>query len=304
MSINKHGLKRTIDASIKREIRQRCGFGCVNCGNAVYQYEHVDPPFSDAKIHDPSCIVLLCGGCHDRVTRGILSKETIKLKSSNPKCVEQGFSFGPFDLGLIEPEILVGTLKSKGVKTLIRVLGDDVLSIKRPESEGLPFLISANLSDRDGNAILRIEDNEWITTTENWDVEIIGTNITIRKQLGDIVLSLRSEPPGKLVIERLEMLHRGVIISAKENDSIEVVTRSGQHLKSKKTEIEGCQIGIDINENGLSIGVGGGSVYFESLQLNSASQSIPRIPSRRSTLPFRVKPFVIAINRALYGRFR
>lgn len=49
LRVNKYGLKDTISSLVKREVRQRCGFGCVNCGNAVYQYEHLDPTFAEAK---------------------------------------------------------------------------------------------------------------------------------------------------------------------------------------------------------------------------------------------------------------
>jgi hypothetical protein len=34
--------------------------------------------FSEAKEHNPKNMALLCGGCHDRATRGILSKEKVK----------------------------------------------------------------------------------------------------------------------------------------------------------------------------------------------------------------------------------
>jgi len=292
MSTNKYGLNRQISAPIKREIRQRCGFGCVNCGNAIYQYEHVDPLFSEAKKHDPECIVLLCGGCHDRVTRGILSKETIKEKSKKPKCLEQGFSFGPFDLGMVEPEIIFGTLITKGVKILIRVLGDNIFSVNPPEQDGLPFLINAKLTDNKGNVVLEIVDNEWITTTNNWDVEIVGTNITIRRGHRDIVLSLRSEAPGKLVIERLLMFHRGVKIIANENKNIEVITKSGQHLKATATKISNSQIGIDINNTGISVGVGGGSISIEHLSFCSTQQG------QRNY--FQLRKIVAAIRQVLY----
>jgi hypothetical protein len=35
---NKYGLKRTIPEKIKREVRQRCGFGCVRCGSLRTNY--------------------------------------------------------------------------------------------------------------------------------------------------------------------------------------------------------------------------------------------------------------------------
>lgn len=276
--VNKFGLSRDIPDPKKREVRQRCGFGCVVCGVAIYQYEHVEPLFAEAKMHDPNCIVLLCGGCHDRVTRGILSKETIKLKAINPKCLEQGFSFGPFDLGLTSPEIIFGTLKAKNIGTLIRVYGDEILSIVPPEQKGEPFLINAFLNDRNGNLIFAIKSNEWVTPADNWDVEILGPRITIRRKLGDILLCLRSEPPHRLIIERLEMLHKGVKISCKENQTIEVTTPSGQHFKSSQMEIEGARIGVDVTETGMGIGVGGGSVYIGEMTIGNDPSRFHRTP--------------------------
>ena len=62
-TMNRFGLGRDIPGTTKRIVRQRCGFGCVVCGAAFYQYEHVDPAFADARVHDPEKICLLCGGC-------------------------------------------------------------------------------------------------------------------------------------------------------------------------------------------------------------------------------------------------
>ena len=111
--MNRFGLSRDIPNETKRLIRQRCGFGCVVCGSAFYQYEHVDPNFADARVHDPERIALLCGSCHDRVTRGALSKETVKRWALHPRAKELGFSFGPFDIGLHRPVIVAGTLTGR-----------------------------------------------------------------------------------------------------------------------------------------------------------------------------------------------
>ena len=200
LRVNKYGLTDVIAAPVKREVRQRCGFGCVNCGNAIYQYEHLDPTFAEAKKHNPDHIVLLCGGCHDRVSRKILSKETIKLRSNNPICKQKGFSFGPFDLGLVEPIVKIGTLTCKNVESLIQIDRESIFSIKKPECEGAPFRIDALLADRDGIEILKIKDNEWMTSTSNWDVEVVGPKITIRKNLGNITLILRTEAPHSLIV--------------------------------------------------------------------------------------------------------
>lgn len=287
MRVNKYGLTDTIASPVKREVRQRCGFGCVNCGNAVYQYEHLEPTFAEAKEHNPNHIVLLCGGCHDRVSRKILSKETIKVRSQNPICKQKGFSFGPFDLGLVEPTVKIGTLTCKNVESLIQIDGESIFSIKKPECEGAPFRINAYLADRDGNEVLKITDNEWVTSTSSWDIEVVGPKITIRKGLGDITLVLRTEAPHSLIVERLEMVHRGVKISCRENSNLEVVTRSGQVLKSASMNITGCKVGFDISNNSLAIGAGGGSVYIGNMTIGQQptfpipSPSDPKVISRK-----------------------
>lgn len=74
-NINKHGLKRYIEADIRRKIRHDAGYGCVICGNIFVDYEHIEPEFKDAKKHDPEKMTLLCKGCHDDVTDTRISKK-------------------------------------------------------------------------------------------------------------------------------------------------------------------------------------------------------------------------------------
>ena len=272
---NQHGLSRSIDAATKREVRRRCGFGCVNCGGAVYQYEHLDPVFSDAKFHDPAAIVLLCGGCHDRVTRGLLSKETVKRCAASPKCKEQGFSFGPLDVGEGSVDITIGTATFEDVTHLIQVAGDNVFSLTKPDEAGAPLNLNAYVCDRDGTEILRIVDNEWRTPTTNWDVEIIGKRISIRKAQGDIALVFRAESPNHLVVERLNMLHKGIRIECEENKHITITTTSAQKFYGTRLRVKGCVVGAVITDGSISFGSGGGSVGF------SGSFSLRSTPSAR-----------------------
>jgi hypothetical protein len=198
--VNAHGLSRDIPDPIKREVRQRCGFGCVNCGRAVYQYEHLDPEFVDATLHDPKHIVLLCGWCHDLVTRGLLSKDSVKEKAENPKCKESGFSFGPFDIG----------------------------------------------------------NNEWRSPTTNWDVEVVGQRIIIRSAARDLALILRTEPPQRIVVERMRMLHKGIRLECWEDRLLEIVGPDGSTIRSSGAfESDGWEVGIDADATGIRIGRGG-----------------------------------------------
>lgn len=256
MVVNRFGLPRTIPEDTKRKIRQKCGFGCVVCGLAIYQYEHFDPNFADAQKHDPEKIMLLCGGCHDRVTRGLLSKQSVSQMAENPKCRENGFSFGPFDIGLVPPEIVLGSLLAQNVRALIEINGDELLSIFPPREAGQPFLINAWLCDEEGNEILRIVDNEWRTSVENWDVSVIGQRITIRNAPREISLVLRSDPPNRLVVERMHMLHKGARVTCAENGNVKIATSGGTEISAQHCSFDGCDTAIRVEGEAIAIGCG------------------------------------------------
>src|SRR3954452_13658040 len=105
---NKYGLPRDISSKIKKAVRRRCGFGCVICGNAIITYEHVEPTFANARIHDPQCITLLCGGHQLESSKGTLSKETILQADRAPYCKGTGQAKHIFDLGGKKPTLLLG----------------------------------------------------------------------------------------------------------------------------------------------------------------------------------------------------
>jgi hypothetical protein len=50
---------------MKREIRQRCGFGCVLCGIRIYQYDHIID-YAQVQEHTADNITLLCDGRRGR----------------------------------------------------------------------------------------------------------------------------------------------------------------------------------------------------------------------------------------------
>lgn len=206
---NKHGLSRTIPDPIKRQVRQECGFGCVCCGMAISQYEHIDPEYNEATEHDPNKIALLCASCHDKVTRGIWSKDKVKADRANPITFARGFSKDAFDIG--DPFILqIGSSIFHNVRTIVRTReGQEWLTIEPPEEPGAPCRLSGKFYDVDGNLLLHIDQNEWICPSTVWDLEVEGPRLCIRQGHRDIVLLLVAEPPHGLKVERLKMNSKG-----------------------------------------------------------------------------------------------
>lgn len=243
---NKYGLSRTVPGQIQREIRQRCGFGCVICGLSLYDYEHFDPDFKDAKEHNPSGMTLLCMQCNQKRKRGILSVESVRRANQNPRCLSQGFANEAFDFGTEPIEIIFAGVTFKNCDHLIVVSGIPILSVKSPEHEHEPFLLSGRFSDDTGAATLKIVENVWSVGADNWDVECKGPRITIRKGPGDIVLVLKSEPPERLIIERLNMEFEGIYFRG--NKDVLEVSGNGIHWgRWQGCGMENCHIGMSFN---------------------------------------------------------
>lgn len=250
---------------MKRAVRQRDGFGCVVCGGAVIEYEHFHPEYADAKFHDPSGIILLCVGCHGLKTRGRLSRETVLRASQHPKAKQTGFSHGAFDVGERCPDVLLGNVQISNIPVLLQVRGDNLLTVKPPEVPGGPFRLSAYLTDRRGRLQLAITDNEWQSPTSNWDVTVIGQRIAIRSGIRDIELIIRTDPPHRIVVERLRMAHRDLFIECE--DGKPTIFKVGEMtLATHDAMLNGCQIGIAVMDDGtLAIGVGGGSISLGAM---------------------------------------
>jgi hypothetical protein len=230
--VNKYGLSRdSLSEPVKREVRQRCGFGCVRCGLAIYQYHHFDPPFSEAKTHNPSGIALLCGTCHDLVTKGLLSDNTVRKLNRNPKCFEAGFSYGPFDIGDQHPLVTLGYSTWIHTQIILQVFEMPLLKVEPPEVAGTPFRLSGLFYDESGKLILQILQNEWKGPISNWDIEVKGQRIIVRRAPGQIALQIRSDPPNRLIIERLDMFYKGAHILGEEGKHITAIAPDGSIIQ-------------------------------------------------------------------------
>ena len=223
---NKHGLSRDVPRPIAREIRQRCGFGCIRCDCAIYQYHHFDPPFENAKMHNADGITLLCGACHDLEKRKLLAASTIESLNKHPACKQKGFSNVLFDIQG-SPEIILGNITFVGTPNMIEAFGNSLLRIDAPEIEKTPVRISALFCDKDGNEIAQIHKNEWSGDSANWDIENKANKITIRNGPRQIALILRVISPTALIIEKLNMFYRGYRFVASEGNPTTIFLPDG-----------------------------------------------------------------------------
>ena len=225
MSANQFGLARDIPDATKRIIRSAAGYGCVICGNAIYQYEHVDPEFANAKEHDPERITLLCASCHDKVTRGIWSKEKVLSGMRAPKATVTGHSSFTLDIASAADVVVrVGNYSFVGAKDIITIDGTKLLSIDEPEQPGSPLRISAAFYDRNNSLIARIVENEWQGNTEAFDIEVEGKRLRIRSARREIDLVPTVDPPNGIAVEQLCLRYNGKTIIGDRANGFKIAT--------------------------------------------------------------------------------
>ncbi len=219
-NINKHGLSRDIPSPTKRAVRRECGFGCVICGCCIYQYEHIEPEWRDAKAHAVSAIALLCGRCHDLVTRGFVQKQEIAEARLHPYCMEHGY--GAVSLSGPRSDqrfcVSLGGCTFVNPRCILRVFSTDLLSIREPEVDSGPVRISAAFFNTRGQSILEIVENEYRVRSTNWDVEAVGGLFVVNDPTTE-VLRLEIKEPQHIRVTRMQMTYNGATIMCDANVS-------------------------------------------------------------------------------------
>ena len=223
---NQYGLTRDIPLPVKREVRQRCGFGCVICGTAIVQYEHIEPTFAHARSHQADGITLLCPTHHAEVTNGLRSKESVIQASADPRCLQTGFSSFFFEPNHRFPNIFLGTSTFGGSSEPIVIHGFPIFTIEEPVQQGSPYRISAEFRNFLGQLSAVIKQNEWLAHSGEWDVELTGARLTIRESKGNISLQLLFRPGEGITIERLKMFVNGAFVEIDLEGDI-TVTQNG-----------------------------------------------------------------------------
>lgn len=202
--------REKIPQPIQREVRQRCGFGCVICGNPIYDYDHM-VDYAKTKRHIASELTLLCPNHHrDKTGRRIpLQKvldansnpHNIKTKRSSIYKIEQFYGQ--------EASVILGTLnfvcqyKNIG-NVVIPLLVDDVPIIMVSLIQGELFL-DLVLCDENNIPILVIHKNELTYKIGFWDTTFIGSTLTIRQATRKIFLQIEFRDPNIVHVKKAKL---------------------------------------------------------------------------------------------------
>lgn len=236
-----------IPSEIKRLVRQQAGFGCVVCGNPLYELHHI-VPYPNVKEHRAENIVPLCPDYHRRAHGGQFTRDEL-----------QRFKNSPHNLDRVEDRFRIPSselrVKLAGTEcvNVTHILVVDNLSLLSIAREGDQILLSTLFLDQQDQPLLEIVENEWVLHSGHpnvWDVEyLVGQG---RQQL-----RVRSAP------------HKVACIISIGAETIEVrgvYNRRGKRVLVTPTQIidhnhnkiigghiEGSPIGVAFDQSSLQI---------------------------------------------------
>ena len=240
-------INRKIPEDIKREVRKRCGFGCVICGIPIFEYDHIEE-WSKVQKHEANNITLLCDMHHKEKTNRLLSKDQVLKANSNPFNIINNLS-NPHKLNYDSKEfsIYFGDMRFRieNLNTkkdfLIPLLVDNMKLISFDIEEEQLFLNVALKNDLN-EMLLRIENNELIYSAENWDVEFIANRLKIRRGFREIIFDVEFLIPNCIKIHKAEFFYNNRKILVDKNG----IKMNGFSFKGR--EVVNFRIGLAIGE--------------------------------------------------------
>lgn len=184
--------RKGIPEAVKREVRQRDGFGCITCGYPIITYHHLIP-HADGGPDTTTNLVLLCHRCHTNYHSGLISEQKLLDAKSAPAA----FGDAQLERLRINPRYPIVNLGQQQFgfsaahegKSFSPIVILDRKPITVRCERGFP-LISLELQDRKGGSALKIVENEVCIDTGVYDVEWRSNRVIVRLQKSLIVLEL------------------------------------------------------------------------------------------------------------------
>ena len=249
---------RDIPESIKREVRQRCGFGCVFCGQPLIEYDHM-LGWAETKRHAAEEITLLCVTHHAQKSRGMLAPERVIDANSFPynkmQCASTPWAswmFGSSSLGTVT----MGSNTFQDPELVIPLKIDGTNMVRFHRSQDGRWLLDLNLYDRQNRPALVAKDNEVQFLMSNWDVEFKGARLIVREDSREILLKMCVDRD-TIIVERANIYMNGVEASVRG----EVFSVNGGRHRASNCRYK-CKVGYAIGHREFDHREGGAAFTF------------------------------------------
>ena len=172
--------------------------------------------YADATMHDPENICLLCGSCHDKVSRKHYSKNFIKNKYKEIQNIDdsnEDFSSQPLLPQMEDQSIFISKFNFSGSQNIIVYKGAPIISIKQNFENG-GREIDFCLFDERNNLLFEIEKNVCKTYNKAYDFEVKGNNFKLYSRRSKIVeLEILNDREIRIKFLHLKINHHYILIT-------------------------------------------------------------------------------------------
>lgn len=204
-----------IPQAIKREVRQRCCFGCVHCGNPIIEYHHIIP-WNQVQTHEEDNLTILCSNCHKKVTNGLISCAQVIEWNNNPYNRNKIYSptemlgyriFDRQDINKLQIDIANSQFKIRPINVnlshyiMIPIMIDGTPLIAFTIINGRLSLY-LELFDEENNVAVKIVNNEVITRLDFWDITFIGNTLKVNRKNRDIFIEIDFNVPYSIHVKK------------------------------------------------------------------------------------------------------
>jgi hypothetical protein len=215
--------------------------------------------------------------------------------------------FEELDLSSHSLSVTIGASVFAYSETLLRINGENILAITPPQHGASFPTLNGIFYDRFGQESFRITDNVWEGQAGAWDIEVVGTRVTVKMGRGHVALLLDVSPPDKIHIRTLDMYKDNCHLVATDDElrigqthaeAHTYIGQSGFQCNGARAAIAvdsranvppiptGLRMvggeGILLDGTGIRVGVGAGQMIIGRLRLWSIK---PCRPTSRSTGP-------------------
>jgi hypothetical protein len=272
-------ISRYIPEYIKLEIRRRCKFRCIICDEAIIEYHHFDPPFSEATEHSANGITLLCAKHHAHAEKGFITTNEIKQKDLIRRTLSIQDARTEMPSFQIPFTAILGSVFFLGEGKLLEVDGETLLNISVDPSGYLT--ITALFYDTGGNVICELKNNEIIANASSWDIRWKQRKLTIRGSSHQTFLEMNFHPNSIIHVENLKM--------SKGTCKMELNSRGKIRILN----------GAEINLNKYAIAIGGFLKIAEGQQIFTGGVGMVPFPNGCNA----IKVFKGEINPSIMNIF-
>ncbi|MER6268322.1 hypothetical protein [Streptomyces sp900105755] len=196
--------------------------------------------WSKTKRHVASEITLLCNFHHAEKTRGFLSAADVVKADGNPKNLRTSDS-APYNLHFSGEVCLVNiggnrVLHYFSHSPVANALMIDGFPVIKFEQSNEHLLLSLRIYGRGGRRLLEIDENELVYSVDSWDIELVGTALTIRDGLRKILAEIKFDPPQGITISRGIFARGGHVIRVEPDYLLD----EKWNVRMVDTHSEGC----------------------------------------------------------------